>query len=385
MGKQGKKKQTGSNWLGILFFMLIGAGCGLLMMLCLSHLKDTGIPNGRVLLYAVLLMLGMYAVIMVQLIIHEAGHLVFGLLSGYRFNSFRIFNLMWLKENGRVRLKRLSIAGTGGQCLMAPPDLKDGKLPVLLYNFGGAIVNMVTGIICLTLALMCPVHSIGQTLLLFMTIVGISFALMNGLPLAVGPVNNDGRNAIEMTRDPEAMKAFWIQMKANELTSEGVRLKDMPAEWFILPSHEGMKNGITSTVGVLACNRLMDEHRFEEADRQMACTLASGNAVNGLYRALLTCDRMYVELITSDRAEVLERMRTKNQLKIMKAMKNYPSVLRTEYVYALLQEKDPGKAENIRKQFDRYAGSYPYACEIEAERELMSIADERADADSDDN
>ncbi len=383
MDKQKKKKRAEANWLvnwlGVVFFMLIGAGCGFLMMLCLSNLLDIGVSKGKALLYTLLLVMGMYAAIMIQLILHEAGHLVFGLLSGYRFNSFRIFNLMWLRENGHIRHKRMSIAGTGGQCLMAPPDLKDGKIPVLLYNFGGALVNLVTGVLCLAFAFMCPAHSVGQTLLLFMSIVGVFFALMNGLPLAVGPVNNDGRNAIEMIRDPEAMKALWIQLKMNELISEGVRIKDMPAEWFITPTDEGMKNGMIATIGVLACNRLMDEHRFEEADRWMAHVLSAGNGVNGLYRALLTCDRMYVELITTNRAEALERMRTKDQLKMMKAMKNYPSVLRTEYAYALLGEKNREKADIILGQFDRHAGSYPYACEILGERELLAIADRHAD------
>ena len=53
--------------------------------------------------------------VLIQIVIHEAGHLIFGLLSGYQFCSFRILILMWIRSEGRIRLKRLSIAGTGGQ------------------------------------------------------------------------------------------------------------------------------------------------------------------------------------------------------------------------------------------------------------------------------
>ena len=36
-----------------------------------------------------------------QVIVHEAGHLVFGLLSGYKFISFRVFDFKIIKdENG---------------------------------------------------------------------------------------------------------------------------------------------------------------------------------------------------------------------------------------------------------------------------------------------
>ena len=56
-----------------------------------------------------------------QLILHEAGHYLFGRLTGYTFVSFRIDNYTWIKENGKLVLKRFKIPGTGGQCLMMPP------------------------------------------------------------------------------------------------------------------------------------------------------------------------------------------------------------------------------------------------------------------------
>ena len=36
----------------------------------------------------------------------------------------------------------MSIAGTGGQCLMAPPEMRDGKIPVTLLRraFGLLII-----------------------------------------------------------------------------------------------------------------------------------------------------------------------------------------------------------------------------------------------------
>lgn len=51
---------------------------------------------------------------------------------------------MWVKENNQLKFKSLSITGTGGQCLMSPPEMKDGKIPIILYNLGGAILNIVT-------------------------------------------------------------------------------------------------------------------------------------------------------------------------------------------------------------------------------------------------
>jgi len=36
----------------------------------------------------------------IQIAIHEFGHMIFGLITGYKFSSFRMGNLMWVKEEG---------------------------------------------------------------------------------------------------------------------------------------------------------------------------------------------------------------------------------------------------------------------------------------------
>lgn len=68
--------------------------------------------------------------------IHEAGHLVCGLLTGYDFVSFRIFNFTFIKNGGKTRVKKFAVAGTGGQCLLTPPDLPLKKIPTRWYNAG---------------------------------------------------------------------------------------------------------------------------------------------------------------------------------------------------------------------------------------------------------
>ena len=71
-----------------------------------------------------------------QAILHEGGHLVCGLLSGYRFLSFRVGSFTLLRQNGRLVLRRFYLPGTGGQCLLEPPD--GDEVPFRLYNLWGA-------------------------------------------------------------------------------------------------------------------------------------------------------------------------------------------------------------------------------------------------------
>ena len=45
---------------------------------------------------------------------------------------------------------------------------------------------------------------------------GFGFALINGIPLRLGAINNDGCNARELGKDPEALRSLWVQLKITE-------------------------------------------------------------------------------------------------------------------------------------------------------------------------
>ena len=374
MDKTKRKRPAGHQWAGILLYLLLGAASGLLIVQFMDHFSGRDIPAWLALLVFGLLLLSVYVAMLVQIVIHEAGHLVFGLLTGYTFSSFRIFSWMWTKEDGQLRCRRLSLAGTGGQCLMSPPDLADGKMPVLLYNFGGAILNLAAGAVCFGLSFLFPAASFLRIFLKLLALIGVAFAFINGTPLRLGPVDNDGRNALSLMRSREAVRAFWIQLKVNELSSRGVRMKDMPEEWFAVPGDAAMRNSITAALGVLASGRLMDGRRFEQAEALMDHLLSVESGINDLYRCLMTCDRLYIECVGQCRPEKLDALLTKPQRKLMKAMRKYPSVLRTEYALALLSYRDDAGARKLEAAFGRCADSYPYPGEIAAERELLEAA-----------
>lgn len=124
----------------------------------------------------------------------------------------------------------------------------------------------------------------------------------------------------------------------------------------------------------------MDQHRFEEADAQMAHILCIESGMIGVHRNLVICDRMYFELIHENRPEVVASFYTKEQQKFMKAMRTFPSVIRTEYAYSLLVEKDQGKAAKAMEAFEKVAKTYPYPNDINSKRELIQIAAEKAAA-----
>ena len=54
-------------------------------------------------------------------------------------------------------------------------------------------------------------------------------------------------------------------------------------------------------------------------------------------------------------------------------MKDFPTIIRTNYTYALLVENDIDKANKYKKQFIEIGKTYPYQSDIRSEKELIDI------------
>lgn len=353
------------------FFLGIGAACGYLTA---RYAADSGMS---ILPMLALTLVCIYVTQFVQTLVHEAGHLVFGLLTGYGFCSFRIGSFILLRREGRLVFKRLSLAGTGGQCLLTPPEWHEGKansFPFVLYNLGGVLMNLIFSALCLLLALSLHGAPWAALVLWVFAILGVTFALINGVPLRTGLVDNDGRNVLSIRQSPDALRAFWVQLKINEANAQGMRLKDMPSEWFALPTDADRNNSLISTLDVLACNRLIDAQDFDAARIRIDALADEAHPLLGLHRRLLLVDRLYLELIGERSAAVIDALCTQEQRKFMKSMRRFPPILRTQYALALLYEHDLPKAEAFLTQFEACAAAHPYPSEIEGERELIARA-----------
>lgn len=367
------KKKKLSSVAGVLATVLICALCSLLFGPMLSKSRIMFHGGGAALLSFAVFMLIFIAVFFVQIIIHEFGHLVFGLLTGYRFSSFRIGSLMLVKTGSALRLKRLSLAGTAGQCLLAPPDNANGGMPYRLYNFGGAIMNLAAA--ALFAALACCSASLASTVFTSLSYAGMLVGLTNGIPLSFGSINNDGYNTLSLGKSPAALRAFYVQLKVNELQAAGLRLRNMPEELFRLPD-TGLENSMIAASAVLCENRLMDGHRFSEAAALVDRLSQTDSGIVGLHWGMLWCDRITCALLSGE--DYLHYL-TKSQRKFMKQMKSYITVIRTQYAIALLGTGNAEAAGKLRLDFERAAKSYPYLSDVESEREILELITAKAE------
>lgn len=338
----------------------------------------TGGNDALFLVYLGLLLAGLMLAFLVQIVLHEGGHLVFGLLSGYKFVSFNVMGFIWQKdETGKLRVGRMQIAGAGGQCLMAPPAYNGGDFPFTLYNLGGVLANLIAAALCALLAWAIPVVWV-RILLLTQVIVAVISAVTNGLPIPVAAIQNDSKNLLCIRKDMTARRAFWVQMSIAAELSQGLRLKDMPDDWFAPLPEKAMDNPIVSAIAVMNASRLMDQLDFAAAEQEIRRLLAREKGILGLYRMTMSCDGALCELIAGRPADLTEALSTKENQQLMKAMKTYPSILRTQYVLALLKDKDADKAEKLLADFEAAAKKHPNPQEIVGERELIAAAQEAA-------
>ena len=366
-----KVKTIMKSALRVLVSVLIGVAAGLVF----SELRSASRFDGYlfILELAVAFVIAYFA----NIIIHEGGHLVCGLISGYGFSSFRIGSIMLVKIDGKLCLRSFSIAGTGGQCLMTPPTSTNGRAPVVLYNLGGVIFNMIFAIISMVLFLLNrDVPFLSATLLVF-DILSVFFAQTNGIPMKVGGIANDGMNAISLTKDSRAADAFFNQLRMNEAQIRGIRLSDMPREWFDIPNDADMRNVTFATIGVFRANRTMDSGDTTTAEREINALLRSGWGIPDLYKNLLKCDLIVCRLLGGTTTDVSDLL-TPDLLKFMKAMKSFPSVIRTEYAIARLVNKNDEESDKIIARFEAGSKKYPFSADLESERELMKKIDDKA-------
>lgn len=365
---------------------LLGLGLGAVLGFCLGmgmsafglHLP-TGRSRGEFLMVLGGVFLILWLAMLVQIVLHEAGHLVFGLATGYRFRSFQVGGVILLRENGRLRLRVLSVAGMGGQCLMSPPpDRPPEEMPFVLYNLGGVLMNLLSAAVFGALV----VPSLPVPLLPFFfvaaALVGLVFAALNGIPMRTEMLDNDGKNIATLAQSPAARRAVWLQLTINEQMACGTRLREMPEAWFALPDEAEWNNYMIVSLAVFRANRLLDAHDIAGAAALIDRLFAANTAMAGIYRLLLSCDRIFCALLLDD-GETAARLLTKQQRLLMKKMRLSPGILRTEYALALLQNKDRQQAEKLRTLFEARAAKHPYPCEIQGERELMDLAAEKAE------
>lgn len=306
-----------------------------------------------------------------QVILHEGGHLICGLATGYKFISFRIFHFTFIRQNGKLRVKCFSVAGTGGQCLLNPPDKPLQDIPCVLYNLGGALANLLTAAVALTMLL--TIDEMPHLLHLFLFMIcffGFFLALMNGIPMKIGGIGNDADNIRLLLKDMKSKKAMISQLRVNALLQEGVRPKDMPEEWFEQEEAD-YKDALQATVRLMIASRLLDMEEWETAHKELEEVYAHKDELIGLLTKETECELLFTALVTG-RTEQAEELYSKELETYIQQYKQVMSSKQRQLcALALYREKDTAKAKEIYDTVCRRREKYLMQGEVCSDIALM--------------
>ena len=358
-----KEKNTQS-----FFRLFLAIGMAICFFPFVLYRIRAGLPFLNSILYTFKYMLWIIAVYILVLPIHEAGHLICGLLSGYSFVSFNFLGLTLLKKEGKIKLKRFGLIPSPVLCTMKPPEWAE-KAPYRLYTLGGIILNSVCALISLVCCLYVPAFSRAALHL-------SSFALLNAYLILINIVPNNYSDGLVLkytVNDPVAVRALWAQLTASALIAEGVNCLDYPEGLCSLPDNADYSNPVIALTDAIHTDPIMASHDFIEAACGISDVLIrSRDGLLPVTRASLVNELLWIEIMNKNRPEVISNLKSSEFLSMRKAMSSRPEIIRCLYAEMLSEGKETEAIKQLQK-LDIISMKYPYPQIIDEERYLMDL------------
>ncbi|WP_148581870.1 hypothetical protein [Alkalibaculum bacchi] len=374
-GNHSKSKYKNKGWLDTLKSIVICGVFGGVLGFFIGDffnpwLKSDNIFIGLLKFYGLIILFVIGYII--HIIIHEAGHLIFGLLTDYTFVSFRIGSITIVKEDGKLKTKKFNIPGTAGQCLMMPPKIKDGEFPFVLYNLGGVIINLLVSALCIsTIVLIKEMAFVLEVILLLAAFAGILAAVTNGIPMKIGGVPNDGHNIYSMLKDEDARRGFYVQLEVNGLQSLGIRMKELPLSKFVLNNNADVSQPLNTAMRLMEYSYHLDHLDIESAKTCLLSLTEHMDRIALLFVNEINCERLFLELVTDCDKSTIDRLYNKKLKKYIKASRFQMSKKRLMMAYEIYYTKDINKALQFYKEGKNLASNSPV--KGDADMELMLL------------
>lgn len=318
------------------------------------------------------LFLAMVLAVIVQIAVHEAGHLVGGLMSGYRFVSYRVGSFALIRRDGKFMFKRFGIAGTGGQCLMLPPDRPIEQIRTMPYDLGGVVANLLLSVLCVIVLLCVDLDFSYAVYPVMMAIAGFGLAALNGIPININGMPNDGMQAVMLRKDMVTKRVLFTLLKAYALVQNGIRPRDLPAEWFDCELDKENVNPLVVNILAMKVGVLLDRMEWEEARELCAALLEKENHIPVIFLYEFRCEYVFTLLVTGEKAKAAEIYADKTlQAYIRQTQEIMPSRQRLLCAVSLLLDNDRAKAEEIAAKVERNREQYISLGEAISELKIM--------------
>lgn len=314
---------------------------------------------------------------LLQIILHEAGHMFAGLSRKWTFLSFMIFGFVISRKEGRLHFSRLNIAGAGGQCLMMPPLGGDTDGGLAFYNAGGILLNtLVSFLAILTLTVGCTTLSFEAASLLYgLAMTGIIFALVNGIPKATGDFPNDGENICSLKKDGFSSYVFQQSLRVIGLMHRGKPLTRINPDYFCEGREIDYSNPIHAMALSFDFSLAVSRHDFERAHRMVQRIYPHEAEITRFYMNEIRMDTLYLYLVDPEHVEKPLKLLDKELRRHVDSQLCFrPAALRVKYTWTRLLERNEAEAAKLYERFTKVCKGYHISGEIPTEQELIDYA-----------
>ena len=265
-----------------------------------------------------------------SIFIHELGHLVMGLLTGYHFLSFRFLNIHVQKDvDGKFKFYSYWIPSTLGQCLMKPSE----NITHFCYHFGGVFFNILISLISVMI-IMITGNKLLIQFLIVMILVNLGVGKMNWMSFK--GVLNDGHNYRLIKNNPKTKKAITYLLDMNAHLSEGHEMETYDIEPIISLD---LKGEDTIQLNVLMYLVQYYQLKFDSENYQHYTELAYQNlkGPSTILSLLIETDYYFMRLLLG--YEDAGKYKTKNVERILKSISKQESVLLMRMIETYILEK----------------------------------------------
>lgn len=324
-------------------------------------------PVGSLLMMIIISGLSIPAMLLLQVILHELGHLILGLFTGYRFLAFRIYSYVLLRQEGRWKIKRHYCPGSAGQCIMLPPT--KGRKAYRLHVMGGVIFNALLSLITVQMLVSSPYASFFiRLVLLIFAFYGLCFTLGNGIPIRSLRIINDGSVFIDLWRNPVALDCYYRQLGLAEVLIESKTYKEVPYKVFQVPKDADLKNEIVGYHKILESYYFMDIGQWDKA-RSILSEFGSGIR-SRMIRQTASIERLFIYLMTENISDI-------NDSPLLEAEKCFRdikevNIFRVFMAYKIYREPEIFNKKLFQHEIQTLEKNYLYKGEIKFCRSMIN-------------
>ncbi len=309
----------------------------------------------HLIIFLTLFLLFHYIVNLISIILHEIGHLIFGLNAKLKFNSLSILNMYIYKED-KLKIKfdnKLTFSGIKGYCDLSFDDnIKYNNNKIILYYLGGIIINFILVVLFLLIFVLSLNKYIRIISLLF--IVDNSYLILyNLIPFNKSGFNTDGMQIKLYLENPDVIKTYSKLCKIQLLFSKGYTIKEMDKNLFCKPKK--YDNYSDLLLSLFYIDYLTEYEKYDEVIKYIDLIQDSvKNILGNDFYLLLKSQKILSLVLKNNDLEEVTKIYDKEVFSYLKSIeKQDVNILPLIYLYYKLS-KDDKNSNEYKEKFNKW-------------------------------